>query len=137
MTKSKSSAPPTKRQLVLHKLEALAESTTHAPEAASAKAKIEELKVRTVQVQVSPVSKANPQGVTEFGHFIVENGDTVVMTDAKGVPLRHRDIQCRVVLLGDQSAEQVARRLTREMYAAGNPNGDFYRRISYPNRSPV
>jgi hypothetical protein len=48
MTKS------SKRQLVLHKLEALAQSTTHEPEAEAAKAKAEELRIHTEHVQVAP-----------------------------------------------------------------------------------
>jgi hypothetical protein len=94
------------------------------------------LKVHTVIVQVTPTTERD-QGEVVYGYYIIEDGNTVVMTDAKGAPLRHRDVQCRVVLLGDQNAEQVARRATREMHASGNPNGDFYRRISYPNRAPA
>jgi hypothetical protein len=44
-----------KRQLVLHELEALAQSTTHAPEAEAFRAKAEELKIHTEHVQVAPV----------------------------------------------------------------------------------
>jgi hypothetical protein len=132
MTKSK----PTKRQLTLRKLEALAESTTHAPEAEVARAKVEQMKVRTVHVQVAPATERDA-GEVAIGHYFVEGGDTVVVTDAGGVPLRHREVPCRVVLLPDQTAEQVAKRLTREMHASGNPSGDFYRKLRYPNRSPV
>jgi len=45
-----------KRQLVLDKLEALAQSTTYAPEAEAARSKAEELKIHRVIVQVAPAT---------------------------------------------------------------------------------
>jgi hypothetical protein len=59
MTKSSSSdmksmaKPQGKRQLTLRKLEALAQSTTHSPEAEAAREKLEQLKIHTEHVQVA------------------------------------------------------------------------------------
>jgi len=122
-----------KRQLVLDKLEALAQSTTYAPEAEAARSKAEELKIHRVIVQVAPATDGGNPGEVAIRHYVVENGNTVVMTDDEGVPIRHRDVETRVVLKPDQTAEQVARRLTRDMHVRGtDPHGGFYRRLRYP-----
>jgi hypothetical protein len=125
-----------KRQLVLHKLEALAQSTTHTPEAASARAKAEELKIHTEQVQVAPVKEGRDQGAIAIGHWFLESGDTVVVCDSKGVPRHHRAVQNRVKLLPDQNARQVARRLIKEMHGE-DPGAGFYRKLRYPPAAPV
>ena len=99
-------AAPSKRQVVLHKLEALAQSTTHAPEAEAAKAKAEELKIHTEHVQVAPVIEGGrSEGVITIGHWFLENGDTVVICDGYGAPRHHRSVQNRVRLLPDQTAK--------------------------------
>jgi hypothetical protein len=120
-----------KRQLTLRKLEALAQSTTHGPEAQTARAKAEELKIHHEIVQVAPATERDPGVVTE-GHWFLENGDTVVICDRWGEPKRHRDIPTRVVPLPDQTARQVARRLIRDMYV-GDPGAGFYRKLRYPS----
>jgi len=125
-----------KRQSVLHKLEKLAASTPYSSEAETARAKLEQLKIHRVIVQVAPATDGGNPGEVTIRHYVVENGDTVVMTDAEGAPIHHRDIQTRVKLLPGQTPEQVARRLTREMHGT-DPRGGFYRKLRYPNRSPV
>jgi hypothetical protein len=134
----KKKAPPqSKRQLVLHKLEALAQSTTHAPEAQTARAKAEELKIHTEHLQVAPVTEGRSEGTITIGHWFLENGDTVVVCNSKGVPRHHRSVQNRVKLLGDQNARQVARRLIRLMHGE-DPSAGFYRKLRYPSgQAPV
>jgi|SRR5215813_3152363 len=125
-------AAPSKRQVVLHKLEAPAKSTTHEPEAEAAKAKAEELKIHTEHVQVAPVIEGGrSEGAITIGHWFLENGDTVVVCDADGVPRHHRSVQNRVKLLPDQNARQVARRLIKEMHGE-DPGAGFYRKLRYP-----
>lgn len=126
-----------KRQLVIHKLERLAEGTTHAPEAAAAREKLERLKVHTEHVQVAPAMAGRSQGEITIGHWYAEGEDVIVICDFEGRPLQHRNIATRVVLLPDQTARQVARRVIGEMHRAGGSSAGFYRRIRYPNRSPV
>jgi hypothetical protein len=130
MTKS------SKRQLVLHKLEALAQSTTHEPEAEAAKAKAEELRIHTEHVQVAPVTEGRNQGAITIGYWFLENGDTVVICDSKGVPRHHRAVQNRVKLLPDQNARQVARRLIKEMHGE-DPGAGFWRKLHYKGGAPV
>jgi len=129
-----------KRQLVLHKLEALAESTTHAPEAEAARDKAEQLKIHTEHVQVAPVVPGrDDQGAVTIGHWFLENGDTVVVCDSKGVPRHHRAVQNRVKLspngpdgrVPHQDARLVARRLIKQMYGE-DPGAGFYRKLKYP-----
>jgi hypothetical protein len=125
-------AAPSKRQVMLHKLEASAQSTTHAPEAETAKAKAEELKIHTEHVQVAPVTEGGrSEGAITIGHWFLENGDTVVVCDGDGVPRHHRSVQNRVKLLPDQDARQVARRLIKEMHGE-DPGAGFYRKLRYP-----
>jgi hypothetical protein len=81
-------AAPSKRQVVLHKLEALAQSTMHTPEAETARAKAEELKIHTEHVQVAPVNVGRDHGAITIGHWF-RDGDTVVVCDSDGVP-RHQ-----------------------------------------------
>ena len=126
-----------KRQLMLHKLEALAQSTPHAPEAEAAKAKAEELKIHTEHVQVAPVIEGRTQGAITVGHWFLENGDTVVICDGYGVPRHHRTVQNRVRLLPDQTAREVARQLIRQMHGE-DPSAGFYRKLRYPSgEAPV
>lgn len=122
---------PSKRQLVLHKLEALAQSTTHEPEAKTARAKADELKIHCEHVQVAPASERDPGAITE-GHWFLENGDTVVICDGWGVPRHHRGVQNRVKLLPDQNARQLARQLIRQMHGEDSSAG-FYRKLKYPS----
>jgi hypothetical protein len=112
--KKGNASKPSKRQLVLHKLEALAQSTTHEPEAQTARARAEELKIHHEIVQVAPATEHDPGSVTE-GHWFLE-GDAVVICDNNGEPKHHRDIANRIVPLPDQTPRQVARRLIREMH---------------------
>ena len=121
-----------KRQLMLHKLEALAQSTPHAPEAEAAKAKAEELKIHTEHVQVAPAIEGRSEGAITIGFWFLEDGDTVVACDSKGVPRHHRAVQNRVRLLPDQTARQVARRLIKEMHGE-DPGAGFYRKLRYPS----
>ena len=79
-----------KRQLVLHKLEAKAQATPHAPEAEAFRAKAEQLKIHVEHVQVSPVVEGRDQGTITIGHWFLEGGDTVVICDDWGVP-KHRE----------------------------------------------
>jgi hypothetical protein len=126
-------ARESKRQLVLHKLEALAQSTTHVPEAETARAKAEELKIHTEHVQVAPVNVGrDDQGTITIGHWFLEGGDTVVICDGYGVPKHHRAVQGRVKLLPDQTAKQVARRLIKDMHGE-DPSAGFYRKLRYPS----
>jgi hypothetical protein len=128
-------AKRTKRQLVLHKLEALATSTPYVPEAQAARANAEQLKIHTVVVQVEPASARDP-GRVEYGHYILDDG-AVIMTDRDGAPLRHRDIPTRVVLKPDQTADMVARRLTRELHTAGDPYNGFFSRRMPKGKVPI
>ena len=133
MTKSNAAAPrKSRRQLMLHKLEALAQSTTHAPEAETARAKAKELKIHTEHVQVAPVVEGRTEGEIAIGHWFLENGDTVVLCDGYGVPRHHRALQNRVRLLPDQTARQVARQLIRQMHGE-DPSAGFYRKLRYPS----
>jgi hypothetical protein len=124
-------ARESKRQLVLHKLEAKAQATPHAPEAEAFRPKAEELKIHTEHVQVSPVVEGRDQGAIAIGHWFLEGGDTVVVCDDWGVPKHHRAVQNRVKLLSDQNARQVARRLIKEMHGE-DPSAGFYRKLRYP-----
>jgi len=132
MAKSSNAARESKRQLVLHKLEALAQSTPHAPEAEAFRAKAEELKIHTEHVQVAPVVEGRSEGAIAIGHWFLENGDTVVICDGYGVPRHHRSVRNRVRLLGDQNARQVARQLIRQMHGE-DPSAGFYRKLRYPS----
>ena len=134
MTKKKDNV--SKRQLVIHKLEALAQSTTHAPEAETARAKAEELKIHTEHVQVAPVVEGRSEGAITIGYWFLENGDTVVICDGYGVPRHHRAVQNRVRLLPDQTARQVARQLIRQMHGE-DPSAGFYRKLHYKGGAPV
>jgi len=132
MTKSSAKPRQSKRQLVLHKLEALAQSTTHEPEAQTARAKAEELQIHTEQVQVAPVIEGRSEGAIAIGYWFLENGDTVVVCDGWGVPRHHRSVHNRAKLLPDQNARQVARRLIKEMHGE-DPSAGFYRKLRYPS----
>jgi hypothetical protein len=125
-----------KRQLVLHKLEAKAQSTQYAPEAEAFRAKADELKIHRVIVQVAPATDGGDPGEVAIGYYIVENGDTLVMTDAEGAPIKHRAIEARVKLLPDQTPEQVARGLVRKMHGT-DPHAGFYCRLRYSNAGIV
>jgi hypothetical protein len=128
-------ARESKRQLVLHKLEAKAQATPHAPEAQAFRAKAEELKIHCEHVQVAPVNVGRDDpGTITVGHWFLENGDTVVVCDGYGVPKHHRTVQNRVKLLPDQAARQVARRLIKEMHGEDSSAG-FYRKLNYPSGS--
>jgi hypothetical protein len=116
---------------VLHKLEAKAQATPHAPEAEAFRAKAEELKIHTEHVQVSPVVEGRDQAAIAIGHWFLEGGDTLVVCDDWGVPKHHRAVQNRVKLLSDQNARQVARRLIKEMHGE-DPSAGFYRKLRYP-----
>jgi len=121
-----------KRQAVLHKLEALAESTTHAPEAKTARAKAAQLKIHIEHVQVAPVNVGrDDQGTITIGHWFLD-GNAVVICDSRGEPKHRRDVPTRVVLLPDQNARQVARRLIRQMFGE-DPGSGFYRKLVYPS----
>src|SRR5215510_13505543 len=130
MTKS------SKRQLVIRKLELLAESTTHTPEAETARAKAEELKIHTEHVQVAPVVEGRDEGAITVGHWFLENGDTVVICDDWGVPKHHRSVQNRVKLLPDQNARQVARRLIKGMHGE-DPSAGVWRKLKYSMKGIV
>src|SRR5262249_50110567 len=120
-----------KRQRVIHKLERLAEGTTHAPEAEAARAKAEALEIHTEHVQGAPIVEGCDLGTITIGHWYMD-GTAVVICDAAGEPKRHRDISTRVVPLPDQNPRQVARRLIKEMHGT-DPGAGFYRRINYSN----
>jgi hypothetical protein len=122
-----------KRQLVLHKLEALAQSTTHAPEAESFRAKADELKIHTEQIQVAPVIEGRSEGEITIGYWYLE-GDAVVICDNFGEPRRHRDIETRVVPLPDQTPRQVARQLIKQMHGEDGSSG-FWKTVRYPKGS--
>jgi hypothetical protein len=122
---------PSKRQLVLRKLEALAQSTPHAPEAEAFRAKAQELKIHTEHVQVAAATDGGNPGEIAIGHWFLEGGNTVVVCDGWGVPKHHRAVQNRVKLLPDQNARQVARRLIKEMHGE-DPSAGFYRKLKYP-----
>jgi hypothetical protein len=121
-----------KRQLVLHKLEAKAQATTHAPEAEAFRAKADELKIHSETVQVAPATDGGNPGEVAIGHWYLENGDTVVVCDGAGVPTHHGDVPHRVKLLPDQNARQLARQLIRKMHGEDAGRG-FYRKLKYPS----
>src|SRR5262249_8241946 len=125
-----------KRQLVLHKLEAKAQSTPHAPEREAFRAKADELKIHTEHVQVAPVIEGRSEGTITIGHWFLENGDTVVVWNRWGVPRHHGSVQNRVKLLPDQTARQVARQLIRQMHGE-DPSAGFYRKLHYKGGAPV
>jgi hypothetical protein len=127
---------PSKRELVLRKLEAKAESTPHAPEAEAFRAKADELKIHTEHVQVAPATDGGNPGAITIGHWFLEDGDTVVVCDDWGVPRHHRAVQNRVKLLPDQTARQVARQLIRQMHGE-DPSAGFYRKLHYKGGAPV
>src|SRR5262249_41722291 len=103
--------------------------------AAAAREQLEHLKIYTEHVQVAPAITGRSEGAVTIGHWYAEGDDVVVICDSRGEPLRHRDIPTRVVLLPDQTARQVARRLIGDMHRAGEgPSGDFYRPIRYPRK---
>src|SRR5262249_44816634 len=60
------------RQLVLHKLEKLAASTPYLSEAETARAKIEQLKIHRVIVQVPPATDGGNPGEVAIRHYVVE-----------------------------------------------------------------
>src|SRR5262249_34877051 len=136
MAKPSNTERESKRQLMLHKLEALAQSTTHAPEAETAKAKAEELKIHTEHVQVAPVIEGRSEGAITIGHWFLEGGGTIVVCDSKGMPRYHRAVQNRVKLLPDQNARQVARRLIKEMHGE-DPGAGFWRKLHYKGGAPA
>ena len=136
MRSAKKGDSTSKRQLTLHKLEALARSTTHAPEAETARAKAQELKIHTEHVQVAPVIEGRSEGAIAIGYWFLENGDTVIVCDGWGVPRHHRAVQNRVKLLPDQNARQVARRLIKEMHGE-DPGAGFWRKLHYKGGAPV
>jgi len=105
--------------------------TPYSPEAETARAKAEELKIHTEHVQVAPATERDPGEVAE-GHWFLENGDTVVICDGWGVPRYHRAVENRVKLLEDQNARQVARGLIRQMHGE-DPIAGFYRKLKYPS----
>jgi hypothetical protein len=125
-----------KRQLVLHKLEKLAASTPYSPEAETARAKAEGLKIHTEHVQVAAATDGGNPGEVAIGYWFLENGDTVVVCDDEAVPRHHRAVQNRVKLLPDQTARQVARRLIKEMHGE-DPGAGFYRKLHYKGGAPV
>lgn len=125
-----------KRALVLHKLQALAQSSSFSPEAAAARAKAEELGIRTEHVQVAPVVEGRDEGTITIGHWFLEDGDTIVICDEKGVPRHHREVKNHVKLLGDQDARMVARRLIKQMHGE-DPNAGFWQKLRYPRGSLV
>jgi hypothetical protein len=142
MTKSSSSetkkgnvSKPSKRQLVLHKLEAKAQATTHVPEAESFRAKADELKIHTECVQVAPVIEGRSEGEITIGYWFFEDG-AVVICDNNGEPKRHRDIATRVVPLQDQSPRQVARQLIKALHGKDGSSG-FWRTLRYSGGAPV
>jgi hypothetical protein len=136
MRSAKKGDSTSKRQLTLYKLEALAQSTTHAPEAETARAKAQELKIHTEHVQVAPVIEGRSEGAIAIGYWFLENGDTVIVCDGWGVPRHHRAVQNRVKLLPDQNAGQVARRLIKEMHGE-DPGAGFWRKLHYKGGAPV
>lgn len=109
---------PSKRELTIRKLSALAESTTHAPEAEAAKAKIEKMKPICVTVQIAPASERDPGQVT-YGYYIIVDGDRLVMTDGDGMPVRHENGELyEHVLEPGQDPRPIAVRFTKEIRKA-------------------
>jgi len=132
--------PHTKRQLTIRKLEALAESTTHPPEAEAVKAKAEQMKPIRIEVQVGPVTPRDPQGRTTPGFYTLD-GNVLTMTDGEGAVVRDRrnGELYQEVLKPDQNPRSVATRLTREIWKANQGGGipGFYGPINYSNRGIV
>jgi hypothetical protein len=134
MERKRMKKEPTKRELTIPKLEALAESTTHLAEAEAAKAMAEKMKPVRIEVQVLPVSDALPQGQTTFGFYIIVDGDRMIMTDGDGKPVRRQNGELyEHVLEPDQDPRPIAVRFTREIRKAalGEAIPGFYRRLSY------
>jgi len=132
--------PPTasKRALTLRKLKALEAGTPFAPEAQAARDKLEQLRVHQVIVQVAPATDGGNPGEVAYGYYVIEDGDTLVMTDSEGAPIKHHAIEGRVKLLPSQNAETLARILTRRIHRAGEgPHAGFYRRLQYSNKGIV
>jgi hypothetical protein len=131
---------PTKRELTIRKLNALAESTTHPPEAEAAKAKIEKMKPTRIEVQVEPCGPAYPQGQTTLGYYIIVDGNRLVMTDGEGEVVRHQNGELyEHTLEPDQDPRPIAVRFTKEIrkHARGELIPGFYRRLSYSNAGIV
>jgi hypothetical protein len=130
----------TKREITIRKLNALAESTTHAPEAEAAKAKIEKMKPTQVTVQIAPVSRSYPEGQITYGYYLIVDGNRMVMTDGEGEVVRRENGELyEHVLLPDQDPRPIAVRFTKEIRkaASGESIPGFYRRLSYPKTGIV
>jgi hypothetical protein len=127
----------TKRELTIRKLNALAESTTHAPEAAAAAAKAEQMKPVRVTVQISPVTDHDPVGQITYGYYIIVDGNRMVMTDGDGTPVRHGNGELyEHALEPGQDPRPIAVRFTREIRkaATGESIPGFYRRLNYSSK---
>jgi hypothetical protein len=128
-TKKGNASRESKRRLMLSKLDKLAASTPFLPEAQTARAKADELKIHTEHVQVAPVIEGRSEGTITIGHWFFEDG-AVVICDNNGEPKRHRDISTRVVPLPDQTPRQVARQLIKRMHGE-DPSAGFWRKLPY------
>ena len=127
----------TKREITIRKLNALAESTTHAAGAEAAKAKIEKMKPTRIEVQIEPCSPAYPQGVTTLGYYLIVDGNRLVMTDGDGAVVRHRNGELyEHTLEPNQDPGPIARRFTKEIRKAarGESIPGFYRRLVYSDK---
>ena len=123
----------TKREITIRKLNALAESTTHAPEAYAARGKAEELKIRSITVQIAPATERDPGQVT-FGFYTVD-GNVLTMTDGEGAVVRHQNGEpYKHILEPGQDPRPIAARFTKEIRkaATGERIAGFWGRINYP-----
>ena len=128
---------PTKRELTIRKLDALAKSTTHPSEAEAARAKIEKMTPTRIEVQVEPCSPAYPQGQTTFGYYIIVDDNRLVMTDGEGGVVRHQNGELyEHVLEPGQDPRPIAVRFTKEIRknARGESIPGFYRRLVYSDK---
>lgn len=128
-----------KRELVVRKLNALAESTSHPAEAEAAKAKTEKMKPTRVTVQIAPATERDPGQIT-YGYYIIVDGNRMVMTDGEGEAVRHENGELyERVLEPGQDPGPIARRFTVQIRkaATGESIPGFYRRISYPKTGIV
>src|SRR5262249_8896033 len=128
---------PTKRELTIRKLNALAESTAYQGEAEAARAKIEKMTPTRIEVQIEPCSPAYPQGQTTFGYYLIVDGNRLVMTDGEGGIVRHQNGEpYEHMLEPGQDPRPIAVRFTREIrkHARGESVPGFYRRIAYSDK---
>ena len=80
--------------------------------------------IRSVIIQIAPISERNPTGLIEIGHYVVED-DTISMVDPEDAKRLSKPIK-----LNGRRAEDVARQNLRNQVLKADGDG-FHRRIEY------